>query len=403
LRIAILSHFRPYPPTSGANYLIWGTANALAAQGHKVLLLSFGRGGNLSVIEGNLVFIHQEWSYWHRLPIALFRKVVQRIIPGTFPYELLLLSKIISSATPQLKSIIEKFNPQIIQVEMPYSFELAQKLARSSIPIVLREHNVEWLLTYLQIYFKKGLKGLSRQSCNVFREYEKEVCLKSDMVVTASYKDENIIRGMGINHVKTILPSYKLRLHDHKKRRDYGFTWLRFKPYILFVGIRWKPNVDATLRIKEVARRTKGVNFMISGSVCQALQQNELPENVRLLGVVNNEQLYSLYDEANATLIPIEFGSGVQIKLLEAMYFGIPIITTSFVASSLTKTPLNSYPLLYICNDMNDFIKAVEDVISNRSTLDEDELKWVRNFLSWSRSSSELIDTYYKLIKGKEE
>ncbi|MCD4741657.1 MAG: glycoside hydrolase family 99-like domain-containing protein, partial [Desulfobacteraceae bacterium] len=57
----------------------------------------------------------------------------------------------------------------------------------------------------------------------------------------------------------------------------------------------------------------------------QALQS----KNVRILDGVSDEKLKSLYEKVRLVVIPLRFGAGVKGKLIEALFHGVPIVSTS--------------------------------------------------------------------------
>ena len=60
-----------------------------------------------------------------------------------------------------------------------------------------------------------------------------------------------------------------------------------------------------------------------------------LPSNVHFLGVVSDELLHTLLKAADVALNPVEFGSGTNVKLLQYMAAGLPIVTTAVGARGI--------------------------------------------------------------------
>ena len=52
-------------------------------------------------------------------------------------------------------------------------------------------------------------------------------------------------------------------------------------------------------------------------------------------GFVSDEQLQELYDTCRLVVCPLRFGAGVKGKVIEAIYNGIPMITTSIGAEGI--------------------------------------------------------------------
>jgi succinoglycan biosynthesis protein ExoO len=102
-------------------------------------------------------------------------------------------------------------------------------------------------------------------------------------------------------------------------------------PAVLFVGSAHPPNIDGvTWFLAQVWPTIKSefpaATFLIAGSVCSAFP-NPLPEGVRLLGRLPD--LAVAYAQAGIVIAPIFQGSGIKIKLLEAIGYGRACVTTS--------------------------------------------------------------------------
>jgi hypothetical protein len=92
-------------------------------------------------------------------------------------------------------------------------------------------------------------------------------------------------------------------------------------------GLRWLlSNCWETIR-----RNTPAATLYIYGTVCFAI--NEIPAGVTLCGAV--ESLSEAYASAAAVLIPLRVGSGLKVKLIEALVHGSAIVTTSVGAQGL--------------------------------------------------------------------
>ena len=112
---------------------------------------------------------------------------------------------------------------------------------------------------------------------------------------------------------------------------------------LLFVGgFAHPPNGDGVLWFaREVFPRIReklpGIQFYVVGSrVTQEIQdlEGEIP-GVVLKGFVSEEELTSLYQNRRMVVVPLRYGAGVKGKVVEAIYYGAPIVTTSVGAEGL--------------------------------------------------------------------
>lgn len=58
-------------------------------------------------------------------------------------------------------------------------------------------------------------------------------------------------------------------------------------------------------------------------------------DGVIVTGYVDDASLLSFYEASRVVVAPLRFGAGVKLKVLEAMAYGVPIVTTSVGAQGL--------------------------------------------------------------------
>ncbi len=64
-----------------------------------------------------------------------------------------------------------------------------------------------------------------------------------------------------------------------------------------------------------------------------------------------------------ALVAPLCYGSGIKIKIIEAMAMGVPVITNKYGAEGLT---VRSYQEMIICDNDGQFIKAIMEISGNK-------------------------------------
>jgi glycosyltransferase involved in cell wall biosynthesis len=111
---------------------------------------------------------------------------------------------------------------------------------------------------------------------------------------------------------------------------------------LLFVGgFAHPPNADAVLwfarEIFPLIREQIPVNFYIVGSkVTDEIKALEQPDNgIIVKGFVTEEELASLYASCRIVVVPLRYGAGVKGKVIEALYYGAPVVTTSIGAEGI--------------------------------------------------------------------
>lgn len=158
---------------------------------------------------------------------------------------------------------------------------------------------------------------------------------------------------------------------------------------ILFVGgFAHPPNADAVLwfarSVYPIIRESLSADFYVVGSkVTEEIKSLEQPGNgIRIKGFVSEEELRELYGSCRMVVVPLRYGAGVKGKVVEALYYGSPVVTTSVGAEGI---PDSDYVMM-IQDKAEDFAKAVIDVYKDE--------KLCRDL---SRKGRQCIKDYYSV------
>ena len=100
---------------------------------------------------------------------------------------------------------------------------------------------------------------------------------------------------------------------------------------LLFVGSRTAPNSDGLRWFLDavwpaLAAAAPATRLDVVGTVAADLAGERLPDGVRLHGLV--PQLAPFYARAGIVIAPLRFGSGLKIKLVEALAWGKPVVAS---------------------------------------------------------------------------
>ncbi|HTC00460.1 MAG TPA: glycosyltransferase [Ferruginibacter sp.] len=162
-----------------------------------------------------------------------------------------------------------------------------------------------------------------------WKEREMSLFSKSDIILTFSDVEQKIISALDpVYRVETmLLNNFKVPavpINDFSSRKDFLFIG----------GFNHKPNADAVLWFcKEVfpivQKQIPSVKFIIAGSFppeeITALQN----DSINVKGFVTEQELSNLYNSVKMAVIPLRYGAGVKGKTVEALYKGLPIISTN--------------------------------------------------------------------------
>lgn len=103
----------------------------------------------------------------------------------------------------------------------------------------------------------------------------------------------------------------------------------------LFLGSWHQPNIEAAVEILRMAPDAPDVAFLLAGSHCDAIRDHKIPPNVMLLGVVSDATKRLLLGTCDLALAPLRSGSGTNLKVVEYLAAGLPVVTTPVGARGL--------------------------------------------------------------------
>jgi O-antigen biosynthesis protein len=137
---------------------------------------------------------------------------------------------------------------------------------------------------------------------------------------------------------------------------------------LLFVGgFMHQPNVDAVHWLVEeilplVRMHLPQVMLTIVGPNPPPEFANRNHQGVAVLGRVSEERLEELYQSHRLVVAPLRYGAGIKGKIIEAMKYGVPTITTSVGAEGIA----NSSQTLFVADDAQTFSEKLINVYQNR-------------------------------------
>jgi O-antigen biosynthesis protein len=110
---------------------------------------------------------------------------------------------------------------------------------------------------------------------------------------------------------------------------------------LLFVGgFAHQPNIDAVKWFCEsifplVLKQFPEMKFIVVGSNPPEEIRNFASENIIIKGFVSDEELAELYRKTRIVVAPLRYGAGIKGKIVEALHYGVPVVTTTCGAEGL--------------------------------------------------------------------
>lgn len=152
----------------------------------------------------------------------------------------------------------------------------------------------------------------------------------SEVEIQAIHAMDETIKAKAITAY--VYDSFLSHIQDDFSKRDG----------LLFVGgFAHPPNGDAVLWFAReifpmLRERISGIRFYVAGSrVTDEIKALGQEEGIVIKGFVSEEELSQLYASCKVVVVPLRYGAGVKGKVVEAIYNGAPIVTTSTGAEGI--------------------------------------------------------------------
>ena len=174
-----------------------------------------------------------------------------------------------------------------------------------------------------------------RDSAIEWKPKELALMKAADMAYYPSYVEVDEIHAIDPAVKVKAIPAYLFENvtwegYDHAARKD-----------IMFIGgFGHRPNVDAVKWIAdeilpELLKYLPDVKIHILGSNAPKEVLELANDHLIIEGFVTDEQLEWFYRNMRISLVPLRYGAGIKGKVVEAMRFGTPVVTTSTGAEGI--------------------------------------------------------------------
>jgi glycosyltransferase involved in cell wall biosynthesis len=172
-------------------------------------------------------------------------------------------------------------------------------------------------------------------------------------------------------------------------------------PLVLFLGSGHPPNVEAAFQIiRKIAPKLPNVYFLIAGSVCWMIRNETRGKNVGLAYFIPDEEKRELFRVANVALNPMVSGSGTNLKMLDYMAAGLPVISTAVGARGIT---IEDHKHAIIC-DLDAFADEISHLIDHAEVAEElsrNGRQLVKEHYDWKNIAHSMISDIEGISKEK--
>ncbi|RKD18959.1 glycosyl transferase family 4 [Pelobium manganitolerans] len=334
MRVLLLTNRVPFPADGGYAIVVHNTVQALLDLGCDVTLFSLNTTKhyiNTSEIDDP---VFQKIKF-HQYKIDN-RVKAGRAFLNLFTRKSYNISRFFHpGCASRLGHILKRESFDVVQFEglqvTPY---LSVIKANSKAKLVYRAHNIEhqiWKRLTIKENFlirKLYLHLLSKR----LKSFEYNILKKFDAVLSISFVDEHFFKSLGHSRVYTFPVSLNLENYqNHYKLSPHKS--------IGYIGsMDWRPNIEGLDWFLErvwpnIVQLGSGITFHLAGKRIPETYFGLADEHFICEGPVDNAKEFIA--RQHVIIVPLLSGSGMRVKIIEAMALGKCIIATSIAAEGI--------------------------------------------------------------------
>ncbi len=366
MKILILSTKMPWPPKDGGAIATLNLGKGLARSGADVTLLTMNTRKHYFPLEKipdyvkDLIQIRAVDLDTRIRPLRL----ILNLLFSTYPY---IAERFISKAFQQeLERCLTEHDFDIVQIEGPYLGYYGKTIKGKAL-LTLRAHNLEhriWDLRskedknpFKKLYFHTLSKRI--------HSLEKNLLKKIDLLVPISESDAEGFREMGNTLPTKVCPTGMDMGNYHTKNSGNEIR-------LFYIGaLDWGPNQEGLDWFFEnvwssILAKWPDLLLHIAGRNSSRYFSSSPPPNVHPEGEV--EDAIEFYNEHTVMIVPLLSGSGIRIKILEAMAMGKVVIGSSIASAGLGATDGIH---LFTADNAEDYTRIIAKIKKDPRILEE--------------------------------
>ncbi len=383
MRLMVILSRVPYPLEKGDKLRAYHLVKRLARK-HEIYLFCLSDG---PTAQEHLDHLHQFCAHIEVVRIERWR-IVLKLFSAIFsrlPFQVAYFHH--RKAQRRIDAALEQFRPEHILCQLVRTTEYVRDV-----------HTVPKTLDYMDT-LSKGLERRSEMApallAPLFRaetrrliRYENLMLDLFDHSVIISAQDREYIYHPRRDRI-AVIPNGVDTEHftPRQGRQDHD---------IVFTGnMNYPPNIDSALylaqQIMPLVRRTRPNTTLLISGVAPSPSVRELGRTDPLIHVSGwVKDIRESYAAARLFVAPMQIGTGLQNKLLEAMAMRIPCITSTLANNAVGATPGDA---ILVGNSPEEYAAHILHLLDDpaeRKRIAENGYQFIRNQFDWDNAAEKL-------------
>ncbi|OGP22184.1 MAG: hypothetical protein A2054_01215 [Deltaproteobacteria bacterium GWA2_55_10] len=389
MNILYLSHKNPVLEDEGAKIVIMGTLRHLAKKGCRITLVYLDQDGVGR--ETLSEFCEEAVPVPHR-PGSMYSGMAMSMLAG-MPYSVWMFRN--RAFRQALRETVKRRSFDLVHMETALLQQYADCLR--PLPILIRHHNLEADLLLQRARAEKNAVNRMALSWQGKRlaSFEADAVNSTERSVTISAVDKaRIIEAYGCKPPIDVIPSgIETSNETALAQREHC---------LVFSGrIEWGPNAEGIEWFVRnvfpiIVKKFPQLKLYIVGGAPPKRIRELGCGSIKVTGFV--ESVIEFIDRAEVYVVPLLSGSGMRLKILEAMSRKKAIVSTSKGAEGISCR--NGRDLM-IADAPEDFARAVIGLLSDKdknARMGQEAFRTVREHYSWESVADSFIAAYEEML-----
>lgn len=404
MKIVVVSNEIPFPVTHGGRFDQWGRWQRMKARGHELVLITWTTEPVSDSTKSVLSTVFNSFHIFFTKSKAV-DAVKRGALLWAYPSHVSSRNMAIPrGVTEKILCDLKDWGCDLVFCDGIYGGAFAKNISKKiSVPLAVRSHNIEHQYFSRQIKSSKNLKKklvLTFSSIGL-RRFEIALLRCANIVMDISLSDTSYWRKLGVNAVwMPTLVSVEAEsfMLNNLKKCECGESFFEYD--FAYIGNLTTPNnIEAVKRIMGFVEAAKKDGLIFNVVIAGSNPSKKLIADLKSLGISvfpNPPEVYSILSNAKAIINPVMAGSGVNMKTIEALGTGLPVLSSPVGAQGLS---VSTAKFLNICHSDSDFLCAMKNVMNKKFMRSRDQI--LATIKDYGRDSENILnDSMTSLINN---
>lgn len=401
MKILQLTNRIPFPLHDGGNLAVFAYTEGLANAGVELSLLSMNTKRHFVDLSTLPDFFRKQLKLFETVYIDNSIKPLDAFF-NLFSSHSYNIQRFVSEAFEhKLQQMLQNNHYDIVHLEGLYLTSYIPTIRKfSKAKIALRSHNIEFLIWERlakgegNLIKKKYLSLLAKR----LKKYELQHLHDSDLIIPISENDLELYQSFGCTREKLFYQPFAIDTDKIKSTITHHQDDIKLYN---ISALDWLPNREGINWLLEkimpvLQHRLPNTQLYLAGrNMPQQYFDTRLP-NVVTLGEVEDAQIFE--SDKAILLAPLFSGSGVRIKIFQAMAAGKAIVTTTIGAEGIA---VQDGLHLILADTEKDFIEKTIALVQNPqriATLGTNAQNLIKEQYNRKKIIQQLLDRYATLL-----